>query len=66
MEESRREDRIFSALEDNVFFLRQRGAKRAKARNPNNPIQATQLRSVGLVMRVRGCVPEARHYSTRP
>jgi len=38
MEESRREDRIFSALEDNVFFLRQRGAKRAKARNPNNPM----------------------------
>ena len=36
------------------------------ARNLNNPIQATQLRSVGLAMRVRGCVPEARHYSTRP
>ncbi len=36
------------------------------ARNPNNPIQATQLRSVGLAMRVRDCVPEARHYSTRP
>jgi len=50
-----------------LLFLDDNGARSVlKARNPNNPIQATQLRSVGLAMRVRGCVPKARHYSTCP
>ena len=33
-----------------------------EAQNPNNPIQATKERSVGLRIRLRGGVSETRHY----